>query len=48
MSLDTKIVEQRKLTRKEQRDVDSKTRLASPGASVIARRSQGRFAGNAA
>ena len=36
MSLDTHVVEQRKLTRKEQRDVDSKTRLASPGASLIA------------
>ena len=36
MSLDTRIVESRKLTRKEQREVDSKTRLSSPAASFIA------------
>ncbi len=36
MSLDTRVETPRKLTRKEQREVDSKTRLSSPAASVIA------------
>ncbi len=36
MSEETRVVTQRKLTRKEQRDVDSKTRLSSPAASVVA------------
>ncbi|MCA0306032.1 MAG: carbohydrate ABC transporter permease [Actinobacteria bacterium] len=36
MSLDTRVETPRKLTRKEQRAVDSKTRLSSPAASIIA------------
>ena len=36
MSLDTRVEAPRKLTRKEQRQVDSKTRLSSPAASLIA------------
>lgn len=36
MSLDTRVEAPRKLTRKEQRQVDAKTRLASPAASFIA------------
>lgn len=36
MSLDTRVETPRKLTRKEQRQVDAKTRLSSPAASFIA------------
>jgi alpha-glucoside transport system permease protein len=36
MSGDTRVEKQRKLTRKEQRDIDSKTRLSSPAASAFA------------